>query len=387
MRFTPSIFGKLLEPIRRRQFETIVARHAGDAYVKSFPSWNHLLALIYAQFSSASSLRALEAGWNANSQHHYHLGSGPLVRSTLSDANRRRPVAVFAETFGGLASELDRQIRRDGAAMVKLIDSTPIPLGKLCEWAKSNGRIRGLKLHVDFDPQADCPRILDITDANVNDAQIGRTITIEPGTTYVFDKGYCHYGWWTAIADKGAVFITRPKTTMRLETVCEHPIVRAQGDGFTVLEDREVRLASKGDSKLPMRLRRLRLERTNGKTIMLLTNDLERTAAQIAALYKMRWQIELLFRWIKQHLHIRRFLGNNDNAIRLQIFAAMIAYALLRVAARRHCVKISILRFADLVARCLFDRRHLGAIEKPPPVNPSRRQCPNSEHQLRLSYA
>jgi len=387
MRFTPSIFGKLLEPIRRRQFETIVARHAGDAYVKSFPSWNHLLALIYAQFSSASSLRALEAGWNANSQHHYHLGSGPLVRSTLSDANRRRPVAVFAETFGGLASELDRQIRRDGAAMVKLIDSTPIPLGKLCEWAKSNGRIRGLKLHVVFDPQADCPRILDITDANVNDAQIGRTITIEPGTTYVFDKGYCHYGWWTAIADKGAVFITRPKTTMRLETVCEPPIVPAQGDGFTVLEDSQARLASKGDSKLPMRLRRLRLERTNGKTIMLLTNDLERTAAQIAALYKMRWQIELLFRWIKQHLHIRRFLGNNDNAIRLQIFAAMIAYALLRVAARRHCVKIPILRFTDLVARCLFDRRHLGAIEKPPPINPSRRQCPNPEHQLRLSYA
>lgn len=387
MRFTPSIFGKLLEPIRRRQFETLVARHAGDAYVKSFSSWDHLVALIYAQFSSAASLRSLEAGWNANSQHHYHLGSGPLVRSTLSDANRRRPVAIFAETFSLLASQLDRQTRRDGAAMIKLIDSTPIPLGKLCDWAKSNGRIRGLKLHVVFDPQADAPSILAITDANVNDAQIGRTITIAPGATYVFDKGYCHYGWWTAIAEKGAVFITRPKTTMRLEVVCERPIAHAQGDGFTVLEDSEVCLASKGDSKLPIRLRRLRVERTDGKTIALLTNDFARTAAQIAALYKARWQIELLFRWIKQHLHIRRFLGNNDNAIRLQIFAAMIAYVLLRIAARRHYVKLSILRFTDLVARCLFERRHLGAIEKPPPVNPSRRQCPNSEHQLSLSYA
>src|SRR5271167_4686096 len=87
MRFTPSIFGKLLEPIKRRQFETLVEHHAGDAYVKSFPSWNHLLALVYAQFSAAVSLRGLEAGWNANSQHHYHLGSGPLVRSTLCDAN------------------------------------------------------------------------------------------------------------------------------------------------------------------------------------------------------------------------------------------------------------------------------------------------------------
>ena len=125
MRFTPSIFGKLLEPIKRRSFDTLVARHAGDAYVKSFPSWNHLLALVYAQFAAAASLRSLEAGWNANSQHHYHLGGGPLVRSTVSDANRRRPVAIFAESFSLLASQLDRPTRRDGAAMVKLIDFDP----------------------------------------------------------------------------------------------------------------------------------------------------------------------------------------------------------------------------------------------------------------------
>ena len=387
MRFTPSIFGKLLEPIKRRQFDTLVERHAGDAYIKSFPSWNHLLALVYAQFSAAVSLRGLEAGWNANRQHHYHLGGGPLVRSTLADANKRRPVAIFAETFSLVASQLDRQTRRDGAAMVKLVDATPIPLGKLCDWAKSNGRIRGLKMHVVFDPKADRPSILDITDANVNDAQIGRTITIEPGATYVFDKGYCHYGWWTAIAQEGAVFITRPKTNRRLDIVCERPAAPAQGDGFTVLEDSEVRFASKGDSQLPIRLRQLLVQRTDGKTITLLTNDVERSALDIAVLYKARWQIELLFRWIKQHLRIRRFLGNNDNAIRLQIFAAMIAYALLRIAVRRHCVKIAILRFTDLVALCLFERRHLGAIEKPPPVNPSRPQCKNSQNQLSLGYA
>src|SRR5712664_3910631 len=294
MRFTPSIFGKLLEPIKRRQFDTLVARHAGDAYVKSFPSWNHLLALLYAQFAAAVSLRGLEAGWNANRQHHYHLGSGPLVRSTLCDANKRRPVALFAETFSLVASQLDRQTRRDGAAMVKLIDSTPIPLGKLCD----------------------------------------------------------------------------------------RPIALAQGDGFIVLKDSEVRFASKGDSQLPIRLRRLLVQRTDGKTITLLTNDLERAAVDIAALYRARWQIELLFRWIKQHLRIRRFLGNNDNAIRLQLFAAMIAYALLRIAARCHCVKISILRFTDLVALCLFERRHIGAINKPPPVNPSHPQCQNSKNQL-----
>ena len=388
MRFTPSIFGKLLEPINRRQFEALVARHDGDAYDKSFGSWEHLVALIFAQFSAADSLRGLEAGWNANSHHHYHLGSRHLVRSTLSDANKRRPVAVFADAFGMLAGQLDRQTRRDGTAMLRLIDSTPIPLGKLCGWAKWNGRITGMKMHIVYDPAADCPRILDITHANINDAQIGRTIELEAGATYVFDKGYCHYGWWRAIAAAGSSFVTRPKTSMRLALVGLRPIAEAAGDGFTILEDAEVRFASKGDSNLPIRLRRLSLKRHEAQdTITLLTNDMERSAIAIAALYKTRWQIELLFRWIKQHLKIRKFLGNNDNAIRLQLFAAMIAYALLRIAARTHRITIPILRFTDLVARCLFDRRNIAAIEKPPPVNPSTRQCRTSPDQIGFTYA
>lgn len=245
MRFSPSIFGQLLEAIDRRSFQAIVDRHAGDAYDKRFTSWDHLVALIYAQFSAATSLRGLEASWNANAQHHYHLGSDRLMRSTLSDANARRPVAVFAETFGLVAGRLDRQTRRDGTALLRLIDSTPIPLGKLCDWAKSNGRIRGMKLHVVYDPKADCPRVLDITDANVNDAQIGRTVVIEKGATYVFDKGYCHYGWWTAIAEAKAIFVTRPKSNMGLALVAERRLDECEGDGFRVLEDSEVKLASK----------------------------------------------------------------------------------------------------------------------------------------------
>jgi putative transposase len=387
MHFTPSIFGKLLEAVNRRQFQLIVDRHAGDAYDKSFKSWDHLIVLIFAQFCAAASLRGLEASWNANSQHHYHLASGMLKRSTLSDANSRRPVAIFADAFTLVAGQLDRQTRRDGNAMLRLIDSTPIPLGKLCRWAKSNGRIRGMKMHVVYDPKADCPRVLDITDANVNDAQIGRTIKIEPGTIYVFDKGYCHYGWWSAIAAAGSSFVTRPKTNMKLKLVCERPIAVPQGDGFCILEDSEVSLASKGDSKLPIRLRRLRLKRDEGDDITLLTNDLERSAVEIGALYKGRWQIELLFRWIKQHLKIRKFLGNNDKAIRLQLFAAMIAYALLRIAARANRIAIPILRFTDLVAQCIFERRNIAAIDKPPPVNPCRRRDRNSPDQMCFGYA
>ena len=387
MRFARSILGRLVEPINRRRFQTIVDRHDGDAYDKAFRSWDHLMALIYAQFSGAGSLRGLEAGWNANRQHHYHLGSGPLSRSTLSDANRRRPVAVFADTFGLLAGQLDRQLRREGTAMLRLIDSTPIPLGKLCDWAKSNGRIRGMKMHVVYDPDSDCPRVLDITDANVNDAQIGRTISLEKGATYVFDKGYCHYGWWTTIAEAKAFFVTRPKSNMGLKVLRQRPIKVAQGDGFTVLEDARVSLASKGDSKLPIALRRLIIKRQDGDAITLLTNDLRRSAVEIAALYKGRWQIELLFRWIKQHLKIRKFLGNSGNAIRLQLFAAMIAYALLRIAARTHRLAISILRFTDLVTQCLFERRYIATIERPPPVNPSHRKPLCSPDQTSFAYA
>ena len=386
MRFSPNIFGKLLEAVNRRQFQAIVDRNAGDAYDKSFRSWDHLVTLVFAQLSEARSLRGLEAVWNANSQHHFHLGGGPLQRSTLSDASKRRPVAIFAETFALVAGQLDRRTRREGDEMLRLIDSTPIPLGKLCAWAKSNGRIRGMKMHVVYDPKADCPRILDMTDANVNDAGIGRAVVIEPGATCVFDKGYCHYGWWKAIADAGSAFVTRPKTNMGLERVRARKLTITRGDGFTVLEDDDVRFSSKGSKKLPMTLRRLRVRRDTGQVIILLTNDLARTAIEIAALYKARWQIELLFRWIKQHLKIRKFLGNNDNAVRLQLFAAMIAFALLRIAARTHGVKMSILRFTDLVVRCLFERRQIAAIEKPPPVNPRARKIKISPDQLSLAY-
>ena len=134
-----------------------------------------------------------------------------------------------------------------------------------------------MKMHVVYDPGADYPRILDITDANVNDAQIGRTIGLEAGAIYVFDKGYCRYRSWMAITAAQSIFVTRPKTNMGLKLECERPIKDAQGDGFTVLEDAEVSLASKGNSKLPIPLRRLIVQRQEGDTVALLTNDLERS--------------------------------------------------------------------------------------------------------------
>jgi putative transposase len=387
MRFRDSIFGRLLEPINRRQFQTVVDDLGGDAYDKSFKSWDHLVALIYAQLSGHDSLRGMVAGFNANPQHHYHLGTGKLSRSTLSDANVRRPAGIFAQTFAALSAMASRQIRCEGKEMVRLIDASPIPLGKVCNWAAWNGRIRGMKLHVVYDPKGDVPKCVEVTPANVNDIEIGRRVPIQPGATYVFDKGYCRFDWWQEINDSAAFFVTRPKTRIRLRAVRHRPIRKSKGDGFKIIADDEVRLTSKGDSRLPIPLRRIKLRRENGGLITLLTNDLARTAVEIAALYKSRWQIELLFRWIKQHLDIRKFLGTNDNAIRLQVLAAMIAYLLLRIAARAHCITMLPLRLAELVCQFLFSRRSIATIDKPPPINSSRPKSRTSPDQLELCYA
>lgn len=387
MPYMDSIFVSLLKPIDRRHLRTLVERYDGDAYDKSFKSWDHLVTMIYAQFSDTDSLRGLVAGFNANAHHHYHLGVGKLSRSTLSDANARRPVGVFAGLFGTLSQAADRQVRQEGSEMLRLIDASPIPLGKLCDWADWNGHIRGMKMHVVYDPKSDRPCAVEITPATVNDIEVGRRVVIEAGASYVFDKGYCHYGWWTQIDGAGATFVTRAKSRMRLRATKRRKPRKIIGDGFRVIDDFEVRLASKGDSKLAIPLRRIRIRRENGGLITLITNDRKRSAVEIATLYKIRWQVELLFRWIKQHLDIRKFLGNNENAVQIQILAAMIAYLLLRIAARFNMMKIPMLRLIELVAQCLFVRKHFRQIDQPPPVNPSRPMPKIPTNQLAFCYA
>ena len=173
---------------------------------------------------------------------------------------------------------------------------------------------------------------------------------------------------------------------MRLRATKHRAIRKRKGDGFEILADDEVVLTSKGDLRLPIPLRRVKVRREKGGTDLLITNDLERTAVEIAALYKSRWQIELLFRWIKQHLDIRKFVARSDNAVRLQLLAAMIAYLLLRIAARLHCITMLPIRFAELVRQFLFTRRSLADIAKPPPTNRSKRQLRISPDQREFCY-
>jgi putative transposase len=364
-----------------------VERHRGDAYDKSFKSWDHLVTLVGAQLGCVASLRGVEVAFNANSHQHYHLGVGKVARSTLSDANARRPVGIFAETFAMLAAKADRHTRVEGTEMIRLIDSSPVPLGKMCKWAEWNGRIRGMKMHTIYQPEGKCPRCVEITPATVNDVEIGRQTELEAGVTYVFDKGYYHFGWWKKINDARAFFVTRTKVSTRLRATKSRYVRKTIGDGFKIISDADVVLASKGDSSLPIPLRRIKVRRDKGGVITLITNDLQRTAVEIAALYKSRWQIELLFRWIKQHLNLRKFMAKNDNAIRLQILAAMIAYLLLRLARRLNSLRMLDLRFAELVCQRLFMRSPIAEIGKPPPVNPSKPKPRFSLDQLGFSYA
>lgn len=385
MRYHDSVFGMLLKPISRRWFARAVERHDGDAYDKSFRSWDHLVALIFAQLSGVASLRGLETVWNANAHHHYHLGTGKLVRSTLSDANARRPVAIFAETFEMLSGLADRALRREGDEMLRLVDATPIPLDQMVTWADWNGRTRGLKLHVVYDPGTDHPRRIEITPSTVNDVQVGKEVPIEAGATYVFDKAYCNYAWWTRLHEAGSFFVTRKKANATYQVKRWRKPRTTKGEGFEILSDAEVRLATQGRANLSIPMRRIRLKRDDGQILTLITNDLTRSAIAIAHLYRTRWQIELLFRWIKQHLKITKFLGRSENSIRLQLIAAMIAYLLLRIAARQSRLAIPAIRFAELITGCLFTRKPIAKIDKPPDVHPSKPW--RSVDQLEFRYA
>lgn len=157
--------------------------------------------------------------------------------------------------------------------MIRLIDASPVPLHTMCKWATRNGRIRGMKLHVVYDPVADVPTDVVVTAANINDIEIGSQVAIKAGTAYVFDKAYCRFDWWQNINDCGAFFVTRTKRKMRLRATSHRRLRRRKGEGFTVLADDEVKLVSKGDSRLPIPLRRIKIRRDRGGVIILITND------------------------------------------------------------------------------------------------------------------
>jgi putative transposase len=323
-----------MKGLPRDSFQKLVDERGGDRYVKKFGNWQHLQVMAYAQLAGVSSLRELQAGFNQHRNHHYHLGAVQVRRSTLSDANDKRSPEVFGETvrrlIGAARPMFSKAERRE---MLYLIDSTTIALhGRGNEWTKpTRTRTRGVKLHVQLESHSQLPVHFSITAANVNDQTEGNKIVPQPGASYAFDKGYCNYAWWEKIAAASARFITRLKTNAAVREV-ECRLVPAEAE--QILGDTVIRFgnqSNRGKHKNPCTrlLRRIRVLRDNGQEIVLVTNDLEAPAVEIAGLYRQRWEIELFFKWIKQHLKVKKFLGQSENAVRIQLLTALIAYLLV----------------------------------------------------------
>jgi len=322
-----------MKGLPRDSFQKLVDAHAGDRYVKKFGCWQQLLAMVYGHLAGVGSLRELETGFNQHRNHFYHLQALQVHRSTLADANDRRNPKVFEEAVRLLVALAGRSVRRQRAQLLYLIDSSTIALhGRGSQWARSGAtRTRGLKLHVQFEAGSQLPVRQAITAANVNDETQGSQIVAEAGATYVFDKGYCNYGWWERIAAAEARFVTRLKKNAAVQQLAQRALCAQAPE---ILGDTEVRFAYKsnrgGHTNACLRpLRRIEVDRPGELPLVLITNDLRAPAAEIAQLYRQRWGIELFFKWIKQHLKIKKFLGESENAVRIQLLTALIAYLLV----------------------------------------------------------
>lgn len=332
-----SAFSQVLKPLDRRQIKQIVARHSGDHGVGTGPNaWTcerHMKAMVFAQLAGLNSLREIEQGLAAHPGGLYHLGMRAARRSTLADAQVNRPAEVFRDICESLMAQGSRTLRHEAAELIQLIDASPIPLrDQRFDWADADSRVRGLKLHVGYDPRGEIVDWLDITSPRTSDIAAVRALPIQPSAVYVMDKGYLDYEWWHRIDTAGAVFVTRLKTNSK-----RREIVALRPKGEDILADNRVKIGHprpRGGKINPLadtQLREIIVARAGKKPLALVTNDLNRPAAEIAALYKERWQIELLFKWLKQTLKIKRFIGRSENAVKIQIYCAIIAFLLLRL--------------------------------------------------------
>jgi hypothetical protein len=369
MRHQNSVLHDVLKRIPWDVFDRLVAAHGSDRRVRRLSTKDQLVALLYGQLSGASSLREITAGLESHQTRLYHLGSHPVQRSTLADANAHRASAVFAELFGAMVQRAHRGLRRAIGESVYLIDSTGLPLNGLsADWAHFSAMACGAKLHVVYDPDADQPIYAAVTSAKVTDITVAQAMPIEPGATYVFDLGYYDYAWWAAMDRAGCRIVTRFKSNTPLAMVAELPTP----EGSAILSDRIGHLPGrqKHNRHNPFQdpVREVRVMTETGKVLRILCNDLDAGAQQIADLYKRRWAIELFFRWVKQTLKIRRFLGTSENAVRIQIAVALIAFLLLRLAQAAQKIVHSPLAFARLVRTNLMHRKRIDRLLDDPPA-------------------
>ena len=371
MRHQNSVFHSVLKRVPWAEFDRLVAEHGGDARVRQLTTKSQFVALLYGQLSGATSLREIVTGLESHAARLYHLGAMPVRRSTLSDANAGRPVQVFSGLLARLMSQAHRGLRRKLAETTYLIDATGVRLNEFSAgWARFSSGVCGAKVHVIYDAEADQPIYAAVTAAKVNDITVAQQMPIEAGATYVFDLGYYDYAWWAKLDAAQCRIVTRFKSNTPLEPVEELPVP----ESGAILSDRigflPERQAKSRRNPMQDAVREVRVATETGKVLRILSNDLDASAQEIAELYKRRWAIELFFRWVKQTLKITRFLGTSENAVRIQIAVALIAFLLLRLAqAAQRTIKGS-LAFARLVRANLMHRRRIDRLLQTEPEQP-----------------
>jgi hypothetical protein len=361
-----SVFHSLLKHVPWHKLAQSVENHGADELSRRLDTKRHLIALLYGQLSGATSLREIVTDMASHETRLYHLGAAPVKRSTLSDANTERPWQVFGELFTAMLQQAHRGLRRATTEAVRLIDSTSVRLSSLsADWATYSADVFGAKAHIVYDPNADRPVYFAVTPANVNDITAAKVMPIEAGATYVFDLGYYDYGWWAELDDAGCRFVTRLKKNTPLTVVQENRVPK----NSNILSDRighlPARLAKSRKNPMQVPVREIRVVIDTGKMLRIVSNDLDAPAEEIADLYKQRWQIELFFRWVKQTLRIKRFIGVSENAVRIQIAVALIAFLVLRMAQATQKAVHSPLTFARLLRTNLMYRRPIGRLLEP----------------------
>jgi len=333
------VFAQLMEFAPWHTFRRLVAKYRGDFNVRSFSCLDQFLCLAFAQLTYRESLRDIEACLRAQDSKLYHLGiRGNVSRSALADANEGRDWRIhfeFAQSLIGIARRLyaSEPLAVDLNDTVYALDSTTIDLClSLFPWAPFRETKAAIKLHTLLDLRGAIPAFIHISDGRYHDVNALDLLVPEPGAYYVMDRGYLDYARLHTLHRAGSFFVTRARSNFKFKRVSSQPVDRKTG----LICDQVVQLVwFYSKQGYPDRLRRIGLRDDEGRYLVLLTNQMELPTRTICDLYRQRWQVELFFKWIKQHLRIKRFFGNSENAVKTQIWTAVATYVLVAIVRKR----------------------------------------------------
>lgn len=361
------IFAQLTDFLPRRAFDRIVKNHEGNKYVRSFTCWNQMLCMVFGQLTSRDSMRDLMLSLEAHQPKYYHLGFGPTVtRRNLGKANQRRSYKIFEEFAIILIEEArkscyktDFEVNVDGN--VYALDSTTIDLClSVFWWAEFRKYKGGIKLHTLYDVKTSIPAFIHISNANVHDVNILGLFPYETGSFYVIDKAYIDFNRLYKLHVQGAYFVTRAKDNMRFQRMYSNPVDKTKGVKYDQIGKLETFYPKKD---YPDKLRRIRYyDEETKKELVFLTNNTSLEATEIATLYKKRWEVELFFKWMKQHLRIKSFWGTTLNAVKVQMYCAIIAYCLVAIVGNKLKVDRTIYEILQILSISLLDKTPIREI-------------------------